>query len=157
MTCARTILFGLATAGMMLATPALAGDDEFKGNSAATWSARSLMMAHLDANGGDPGSIGHMLGVSCNGITGEQMHHEYGKVPRWALASQLEICAAYNGWAGKFGASKAPCQTLEKGLKDLDNAQPGKAPDDVVAAAAELRNTVTNLIAAARNSKHGCG
>jgi hypothetical protein len=154
MTC-RTIVLAIAAAGLTL-TPALAGDDDFKGDSAATWSARSLMMAHLDANGTDPGSIGRTLAVSCDGITGEQMHHEYGKVPRWALGSQLEICSGYNGWAHKFGASKNPCKSLEQGLKQLENAVPGKAPEDVVAAAAALRETVTNLLTAAQSNRGGC-
>lgn len=150
----RTIILAFAAAAL-LSTPALAGDDEFKGDSAATWSARSLMMANITMNGSDPGSIGNMLAVSCNGITGEQMHHEYGKVPRWALGSQLDICSAYDGWAHKFGGSKGPCKMLEKGLKELENAQPGKAPDEVVAAAGELRTTVTTLLAATRGT-HAC-
>ncbi len=151
----RTIVMVLSTIGL-LSTPALASDDEFKGDAAATWSARSLMMAHLDVNGTDPSAIGRMLAVSCDGITGEQMHHEYGKVPRWALGSQLEICAGYNGWAHKFGASKNPCKSLEQGLKQLENAQPGKAPEDVVAAAAALRETVSNLLKAAQSNRGGC-
>jgi len=148
-----TIFLTLAAAGLIAAAPA---GDEFKGDAAATWSARSLMMANVTSGGTDPASIRFALGRSCDGLTGEQMHHEYGKAPRWALGSQIWICSAYDGWAGKFQGAKAPCKALEKGLKELDNAQPGKAPDDVVAAAGELRTTVTSLLKAGNASKHGC-
>jgi hypothetical protein len=135
---------------------ALAGDSAFTPDAAATWSARTLRMASImdDAEAGTFGKAS--LARACDGLTGEQMKHEYGKEPRWALAAQLEICSAFDGWAGKFGGSKGPCGTLKKGLKDLANATPETSPPEVVAAAGKLRETVDLLLAATRDNKRAC-
>jgi len=148
----RTIFLTIAAAGLIAAAPA---GDEFKGDSAYVWSARSLRMADIGGGDADPDDIRFALGRVCDGLTGEQMRHEWGKVPAWALSSQTLICSGYDGWAGKYGGTRQPCKMLERGLKELNHAQPGRAPDQVVAAAARLRMTVVNMLKAA-NAQRGC-
>lgn len=135
------------------ATTAVAGDAAFTPDAASTWSARSLRMAAVKDFA--PGELKAKFSAACDGLTGEQMKHEYGKEPRWALSSQLNICLGYSGWAGKFMGSKEPCKMLEKGVEDLDKATPETAPAEVVQAAQALRTTVTDLVDAAKEAK-GC-
>jgi hypothetical protein len=138
---------------LTMATPAWADDTPFTPDAAATWSARAMRMANV---AGDGDLSRASFGTACDGLTGEQMHHEYGKEPRWALGAQLEICAGYDGWAGKFGASKGPCSLMKKGLEQLANATLENSPQEVVAAAAALRQTVTTLLAATEGHKGAC-
>lgn len=147
----KVYLAGLILA--LTATTALAGDASFTPDAAATWSARSLRMASVVDFA--PGELKAKFSAACDGLTGEQMKHEYGKEPRWALTSQLDICAGYGGWAHKFMGSKEPCKALEKGIKELDKATPETAPPEVAQAASALRATATKLIAAAKGAK-GC-
>lgn len=137
----------------IIATPAWAGDTTFTPDAAATWSARTLRMANIGADGEVSRAS---FGSACEGLTGEQMHHEYGKEPRWALAAQLVICSGYDGWAGKVGGSKGPCTLLKKGLGELGKATPETSPPEVVAAAAALTGTINTLLAAAENNKGAC-
>ena len=95
------------------------------------------------------------LKFACDGLTGERMKHEYGKEPRWALSSQLNICSAFDGWAGKMMGSKSPCKTLEKGLKDLANATAEATPPEVVAAAQAMRAS-GNAILQSGHSNNAC-
>jgi hypothetical protein len=136
-----------------LTTPVWASEASFTADAATTWSARTLRMANVAGN--DAG-VKASLAAACDGLTGEQMKHEYGKEPRWALAAQLEICAGYDGWAGKFGGSKGPCGSLKKGLGDLAHATLETSPPEVVAAAAALRDTLTKLLAATEGHKGAC-
>ena len=146
----KSYLFGLTA---LIATAAAADDATFTPDAAATWSARSLLMANV--TNFEPGELKGKFKVACSDLTGEQMKHEYGKEPRWALSAQLNICSGYNGWAGKFIGSKQPCKELEKGIKDLANAMPATAPPEVVAAAQALSATARNLVDAAQQAK-GC-
>ena len=146
-------LFVAAAVFVGTATAALAGDASFTPDAAATWSARSLRMASVKDFA--PGELKGKLSAACDGLTGEQMKHEYGKVPRWALSSQLNVCSGYSGWAGKFIGSKEPCKALEKGITDLDRATLETAPPEVVQAAQTLRTTLTSLVDAAKEAK-GC-
>jgi len=149
---ASRMFLTIAAASLIAAAPA---NEEFKGDSAYVWSARSLRMADIGSGDADPAAIRFALGRVCDGLTGEQMHHEWGKVPAWALSSQSLICSAYDGWAGKYGGTRQPCKMLEKGLKELNKAQSGTAPDQVVAAAARLRITVVSMLKAA-HAQRGC-
>lgn len=145
-------LAGLLTASL-LAAPAQAGDASFTPDAAATWSARTMRLAHII----DPANMRTLekndFKMACDGLTGEQMKHEYGKEPRWALSSQLSICSAFDGWAGKMIGSKSPCKTLEKGLKDLEKATPETSPPIVVAAALAMRATGDMMLQSARMNK----
>ena len=144
----------LATA--TFASAALAGDTPFTPDAAATWSARSLLLAKVydDAVAGTLSK--RSFGVACDGITGEQMKHEYGKEPRWALGAQAYVCIAYDGYAGKFRGSKFPCRDLKRGREELANAaQPG-TPQDVADAAATLTRTIDAILEATEGGKKGC-
>jgi hypothetical protein len=140
----------------IIAAPAAAGDGGFTPDAAATWSARSLLMAKVmdDAAAGQLNKAS--FATACNGLTGEQMKHEYGKEPRWALAAQLVICSGYDGWAGKFQGAKNPCAMLKKGLKELEGASAASNPPEVVAAGAALRTTVSLLLEATGDHRGAC-
>lgn len=146
-------LAGLLAASL-LAAPAQAGDANFTPDAATTWSARTMRMAHIV----DPNNVRTLekndFKLACDGLTGEQMKHEYGKEPRWALSSQLNICSAYDGWAGKMMGSKTPCKALEKGLKDLANATPETSPAEVVAAAQAMRAAGDLMLQSGRMNKN---
>ena len=148
----KHLLAGLLTAAL-LAAPAQAGDANFTPDAAATWSARTMRMAHIV----DPANLQELtkddFKFACDGLTGEQMKHEYGKVPRWALSSQINICSAYAGWRGSLMGSKSMCKTLESGLKDLDKAMPGIAPDEVVSAAQAMHKTGDLILQSAQQHK----
>ena len=148
----KSCLVGMIIVTVM-GTAATAGEASFSPDAAATWSARSLLMANVTQF--EPGELKGKFKVACSDLTGEQLKHEYGKEPRWALSAQLNICSGYNGWAGKFIGSKQPCKELEKGIKDLANATAATAPPEVVTAAQALSTTARNLVDAAKQAK-GC-
>jgi hypothetical protein len=135
---------------------ALAGDTQFTPDAAATWSARTLLMAKVYDDAADGTLTKRSFAVACDGLTGEQMKHEYGKEPRWALGVQLEVCNGYDGYAGKFQGSKKPCAMFKKGLKELENASAPGTPPEVVNASAALRRTLETILAASENGKRGC-
>lgn len=137
-------------AAAMIAAPAQAGDTAFTPDAAATWSIRTMRLAHIVDIANPKQLSKNDFKIACDGLTGEQMKHEYGKEPRWALAAQLNICSAYDGWAGKFQGSKSPCKTLEKGLKDLANATLETSPAEVVSAAQAMRATGDNILQASK-------
>lgn len=152
----RTIYRAMALALAGVATAAIAGDTPFTPDAAATWSARSLLMAKVYDDAADSTLSKQSFAVACNGLTGEQMKHEYGKEPRWALSSQIWICGAYDGWAGKFQGNKAPCKSLKKGLEELDKANAGVNPPEVTAAASKLRATIVAIMTVAQANKGAC-
>lgn len=148
----RKLLVTGLLAATLTAYPAQAGDSGFTPDAAATWSARTLRMAHIV----DPANLQELkddFKSACDGLTGEQMKHEYGKVPRWALSSQINICSAYAGWRGSLMGSKSMCKTLESGLKDIDKAVPGSSPDEVVTAALAMRKTGDLILQSAQQAK----
>ena len=147
----KLFVIGLLAAALT-AYPAQAGDSGFTPDAAATWSARTMRMAHIV----DPTNLQELqdnFKSACDGLTGEQMKHEYGKVPRWALSSQINICSAYAGWRGSLMGSKSMCKTLESGLKDIDKAVPGSSPDEVVTAALAMRKTGDLILQSAQQAK----
>lgn len=143
--------------GVALApAPAWAGDTPFTPDAAATWTARTIRMAKITDDAAAGNLTKASFATACDGLTGEQMRHEYGKEPRWALAAQLQICSAYDGWAGKFGGSKGPCTVMKKGVAELAKATPDNSPAEVVAAAVALRSTISTLLAATEGHKGAC-
>lgn len=147
-------LAGVLTA-VTIGSAALASDTPFTPDAAATWSARSLLMAKVYDDAADGTLSKRSFAVACDGITGEQMKHEYGKEPRWALGAQLQVCSGYDGLAGKFGGSKKPCVNLKAGLKELAHATEPGTPPEVAAAAAALTKTLIAIITAGEG-KRGC-
>ena len=152
----RKLYLAAVLAAATIGSAALAGDTQFTPDAAATWSARTLLMAKVYDDAADGTLSKQSFAVACNGLTGEQMKHEYGKEPRWALGVQLEVCAGYDGYAGKYGGSKKPCDMFKKGLKELENASAPGTPPDVVNAAAALTQTLSTILAASENGRKGC-
>jgi hypothetical protein len=139
-------------AAALIAAPAQAGDAAFTPDAATTWSARTMRIANI-VNLADPQALGENdFKMACDGLAGEQRKHEYGKEPSWALWSQINICSAFDSWAGKRISSKSPCKSLEKGLKDLDNATAETAPAEVVSAAQAMRASVSAILQSAHSN-----
>ena len=162
---ARLLIGAAAGLAMILATgPASAGTSEWKGEAAGYWVVRANNMARVfqkninDAPVTDAEKYANKdalvanLASSCDGLQGEQMKNEYGKEPRWALGAQIDICSAYQRWAGQsFMTSKVPCDTATRGLKLLQEAKAGDEPPEVMAAVNALIPTVQSLLDAAKS------
>lgn len=147
-------LIGPLLAAALIAAPAQAGETPFTPDAAATWTARAIRIAGI-VDLANPRELGDAdFKQACDGLWTEQLKHEYGKEPRWALMSEFNFCNAFDGWAGKRMGSKSPCKTLEKGLKDLDNATAETAPAEVVAAAQAMRASGDALLQSAQSNKH---
>ena len=134
----------------------MAGGDFFQPDAVPIWSARTSALGNIafdnDPAGRDTGAT--ML-AACKGLQGEQMSHEYGKVPSWALKGQLYICEAYKGWAKpKLGSGE--CKILKQGLDFLGHANPATDPADVIKAVSLATSTGNALLLAARSNKHVC-
>ena len=147
----KTVIFALAAAGLVLAPSAWA-DTAFTPDAAATWAARSERMA--DVSRGETATETELFAnmvTACDGLQGEQVSHEYGKAPQWAVTSQLDICSAYLGFSHKFMGAKSPCQVLQRGVDRLAGVKPDSDPANVVAAQADLMKTTTDILNAARD------
>jgi hypothetical protein len=150
----RIYLIGMVTV-VALGTPAMAAETPFTPEAAAAWSERSLRMAKVVDLAFGESITRDSFSAACQGLTGEQMKHEYGKEPRWALSAQIRICSAYDGWARKFQGNKAPCAALKKGMGDLDKGRESVNPEEVVLAANALQNAAARILASAQ-SNHAC-
>ena len=152
------IAFGLALTSAAFAQTAAATD--WTPDSEATWVARTTLLANIADNAGDDADVSQLganMGAACEGLQSEQMSHEYGKVPRWALTSQLYVCSAYARWSGKsFMASKRPCSDLKMAVKALADVKPGTDPDDVVQAAGDLDTTLQMILTVTADHKKSC-
>jgi hypothetical protein len=141
-----------------------AGATDFKPDATGWWVVRTNNMAQVltrDITVGaatDAEKLGNKdqlvanMALACDGLQGEQMKNEYGKVPRWALGSQLQACSAMQRWSGKaFMTSKVPCKDVEAAIKGLQQAKPGDDPPEAVAAANALIPTLQRLLGAAKS------
>ncbi|MDB5432527.1 MAG: hypothetical protein JWP35_3643 [Caulobacter sp.] len=153
---ALSLACGLAMAGQAQAS-------QFTPEATGWWVVRTTNMANVfsknikDGPTSDADRYANLdqltanLGQACDGLQGEQMKHEYGKVPQWALGAQIDICSGMERWAGKsFMTSRVPCDTVERGLKLLAQAKPGDDPPEVIAAVNALVPTVEALLTAAK-------
>jgi hypothetical protein len=156
----RTVI----TAAVLLAlgaAPVLASD--FKSEAAGWWVVRTNNMAqiftrNIKDNPTDAEKYANKdqllanMAFACDGLQGEQMKYEYGKVPRWALSAQIQACTAMDRWAGKsFMVTKVPCKDVAEAIKNLQQAKPGDDPPEAVAAANALIPTLESLLAAAKS------
>ncbi len=152
----------IAIAAMLGAGAAWATD--FKPDATAIWVVRTNNMAQIftrDINADaatDAEKLANQdqlvanMAFACDGLQGEQIKNEYGKLPRWALGSQLQACTAMERWAGKsFMASKIPCKDVALAIKSLQQAKPGDDPPEAVAAAEALVPTLQKLLDAAKS------
>jgi hypothetical protein len=155
------VLTVVAASFSLIAEQAFAS--EFKPEAATYWVIRTRHMAEVttkNLNAGAESKADKIANAdtlrasmieACAGLQSEQMSHEYGKVPRWALGAQLTICTAMERWGGKgFMTSRVPCRDMEKGIQSLEMAKPGDDPADVVEAAASLKATAQLLLEVAK-------
>jgi hypothetical protein len=137
-----------------LAVPVAAMATEFKPDAVALWVARSEQLARVGGDGSanlDADTILGNMKTACDGLQGEQMAHEYGKVPQWAGTSQVYVCSAYGRWSGNSGlfATKVPCVDMKRAIEALGHAKAGDDPEAVVTAAANLKGTVESMLGTA--------
>jgi hypothetical protein len=94
---------------------------------------------------------------SCDGLQAEQMSHEYGKTPRWALLSQVYACSAFYRWSGGgWLATKVPCIDAQRGIDALKEMKPEDEAAEVVKAATNLKGTLEAQLAAAKSGSLRC-
>ncbi len=153
---AQIFASALASLALCWSAPALAGGETFQPDSVPIWSARTTALGSI-AFDNDPAGrdTGDTMLAACKGLQGEQMSHEYGKVPSWALKGQLYICEAYKGWA-KHKPGSGECKLLQQGLDFLGHANPATDPAEVVKAVALATSTGNTLLSAMRSRKHAC-
>jgi hypothetical protein len=123
----KAAMIALATASFSLVAEQAAAS-EWKDDAATWWVIRTKHMAEVTTkglNGGaqdksDKIANGDTLRANmleaCDGLQGEQQSHEYGKMPRWALGAQLDVCSAMERWGGRgFMTSKSPARPWSAG------------------------------------------
>lgn len=141
--------FGLFASTSMAAT-------EFQPEAQAFWIKRTEMLARIAGDGTTPlegDAILANMKSSCADLQGEQMGHEYGKVPRWALTSQIYACSAFDRWTGSgFLKTKVPCVDVQRGIDALNQVRPAEEAPEVVTAATNLKATLQALLDSAKKS-----
>ena len=151
-------IVGLVASGGAPAV-ALAGT-QFQPEAQAIWLKRTQAMAAVagdETTAVDPQAILGNMRSSCEGMKLEQISHEYGKTPRWALMSQVYACAAYYRWSGGgWGATKVPCIDAQRGIDALKEMKPEDEAAEVVKAATDLKGTLEAQLAAAKNGSLRC-
>ncbi len=153
-----------AVAAVAFLVAGTAGATDFKPEATSWWVARTNTMAQVFSKGindnastdaeklANKDQLVANMAAACDGLQGEQMKYEYGKVSRWALGSQLQACTAMQRWSGKaFMTSKVPCKDVVEAIKNLQQAKPGDDPPEVVAAANALIPTLQMLLDAAKS------
>jgi hypothetical protein len=159
---AKTIWFpvfiSLVASGAAPAT-ALAAT-QFQPEAQALWVKRTEAMARVAGDGTtqlDSATIVGNMRSSCEGLQGEQMSHEYGKTPRWALLSQIYACSAYFRWSGGgWLATKVPCLDTQRGIDALKQMKPEDEAPEVVTAASNLKESLTALLQSAKGGNLRC-
>ena len=136
---------------------AMAAATQFQPEAQDLWVKRTSAMALIAGDGATPLEADAILAnmkTSCQGMQGEQMGHEYGKVPRWALSSQIYACSAFDRWGGGGGlfATKAPCLDVQRAIDALAQMKPADEAPEVVTATTNLKNTLQALLDSAKKS-----
>lgn len=151
----RASLVGAVVASFCLSTTA-AMATEFQPEAQALWVKRTEAMARIAGDGASQVEAADILTnmkTSCEGMQGEQMGHEYGKVPRWALTSQIYACSAFDRWTGNgFIKTKVPCTDVQRGIDALGQMKPTEEAAEVVTATTNLKNTLIALLESAKKS-----
>ena len=147
-------LFGLLAAG---AVPAYAmAATQFQPEAQTFWVKRTESLARIAGDGSsqlEGDVILANMKTNCEGLQGEQMSHEYGKVPRWALSSQIYACSAFGRWSGAgFLKTKVPCLDVQRGIDALGQLKPADEAPEVVTATTNLRNTLQALLVSAKTT-----
>ena len=149
----RLALFigGLGTSTCVMAAT------EFQAESQTLWVTRTEAMARIAGDGtaqveGD--AILANMKSACDGLQGEQMGHEYGRVPRWALSSQVYACSAFDRWSSGDGffRTKVPCLDVQRGIDALGQMKASDEAPEVVTAATNLKTTLQALLESAKKS-----
>jgi hypothetical protein len=159
---AKTVWFpvfiGLVASG---AAPAAAlAATQFQPEAQALWVKRTEAMARVAGDGtvklDGPTILGNMRS-SCEGMQAEQISHEYGKTPRWALMVQIHACSAYYRWTGgAWGATKVPCLDVQRAIEDLSQMKSEDEGAEVVTAASNLKESLTALLQSAKGGNFRC-
>jgi hypothetical protein len=151
----RYISITVVAATLFVSTAVMAAT-EFQPAAQVVWIKRTEALARIAGDGttqADADTILANMRSSCDGLQGEQMSHEYGKVPRWALGSQIYACSAFGRWSNiGFIKTKVPCLDVQRGIDALGEIKPADEAAEVVTAATNFRNTLQALLESAKKS-----
>ena len=134
----------LAVALLSAPVPALAGGFTPLGHGQWVATAQKLIAAaneSVDAMKAACATVSRLGG-------GDEIRHEYFQVPKWAVMAHWQSCMAYKTVVdhGKnIWVTGDACQNLKLAVRELDKAKAGEDPDDVVALASKLRDTLVSL------------
>ena len=128
----------------LAASPALAGGFTSQGQRDWVATAQGLITA--------PNKGNEAMTMQCVGFMelggGPEFRREIYQVPKWAAFAHLWTCHAYkiiaNSGKNVHGDNDS-CQSLKLAIRELDAAKQGENPDDVVAVATQLKNSLVSL------------
>lgn len=149
------LLAGIGFISIFAASSAFAAD--FQPEAKAIWVARTDLLSKVSGDGTtrpDADTVLANMRTACDGLQSEQMSHEYGKVPQWALNSQIDTCAAYVRWSGGGGflVTKVPCRDASRAIDLFGSLNEKTDPEDVVAVTTRLKTNLTAMLAAAKGA-----
>lgn len=148
--------FGLTAAFGLAMTPAASPAAGFTPEGASHW----IAVAHALADASNAGT--DQMGAACKGVSimggGSEIRKESSQVPKWAVMAHFDTCIAFNSLASRergkgFMSSTNPCKNLKAAVDELGKAQQGVDPDDVVAAASQLKTTLQSLAGDFKDAK----
>ncbi len=87
-----------------------------------------------------------------------EIRKEYFQVPRWAVNAHAQTCYAFvivaKGGKGFMHTNAGDaCKVIKSAVGELGKAKAGIDPDDVVAAAGQLKSALTSLAADFKDAK----
>ena len=109
-----------------------------------------IVVAHalIDAANQDPEAMRR----ACLGVNrmsgGAEIRREYFQVSRWAVNAHFQTCVAFQtvtGGENSFWKKGDACKGLKAAIGELAKAKAGEDPDEVVALAGKLRDTLISL------------
>jgi hypothetical protein len=148
---------GVAAALGLATSPTVSLAAGFTPEGASHW----VSVAHALVDASNAGT--EQMGTACKGVSimggGSEIRKESSQVPKWAVMAHFDTCIAFNSLAsrergkGGFMSSTRPCKNLKAAVDELGKAQQGVDPDDVVAAASQLRTTLQSLVGDFKDAK----
>lgn len=116
----------------------------------------SVAHALIDAANQDPDAMRR----ACLGVNrlsgGAEIRHEFFQVPRWAVNAHAQTCLAFQtvvSGENSFWKKGDACKGLKAAIGELAKAKAGEDPDEIVALAGKLRDTLISLGSDMKESK----
>lgn len=130
----------------LMSIPSTASAKGFTPEGQQHWTA--VAHALIDAANQDPDAMRRAcLGVNRNS-GGAEIRHEYFQVSKWAVNAHFQTCIAFQtvvSGENSFWKKGDACKGLQAAINELAKAKAGEDPDEVVALAGKLRDTLISL------------